>query len=972
MEFRPRNYTVEEESRSLDRVSVDTHPLSPPSPSHLQVDVVDHGKSDFYDPLRGSDANVMISLDNLREEDNNSAVNEADAELPTKEWTSFKKFLMQRFSGSKMVSISPMSDVIMKSGQVREKASTTMHLEELDDPQKFAEDGIKAISQQVYVSRLHELKDEINRSWQANDRVTSLMLAIKVARLLMDTSVLQFYPTLFVLATDVMDMVGEMVWQRIKQKAEFSEDGNVICSLPENFVAKDICVDAKETCSNWFFKIGSIRELLPRIYLELAILPCWRFLVDRPVDVIQRLVMMTRGIADPLASAYCRLYIAHCVQKLPQQDTGYLIICINDIKILLTRFLSAVESPDGKFSERSKSLISLMEPTIEYIVKCIVKDSYETRAANILVELGIGMKQTEFVGKLPCISIILHHFLKELPSELVSSNAVEIFQLIESSKDYSFDQCLNYRLLGFRISESRSQLDIVNAVVDKVIKVASEYNSLDEFLKVVDAYVDIILQNQMDNKLNIILDGIVKRACNEGIAEIELINLQSIFLKLLAHLKNLEDIFSLSHFIEILDMMHGSARSMVNMHILNMATRKGRIHDPTIVQFLFEVSQSLHDGMDHSNMKYDDSQQPARLISRFVTMIDALRLTMGRSWNAIWHSYLNVVGLLVASMTLRSSEGLQNNLLSSLCSNFLFYLQETLVHSSNRLAVKAMKDGENHTSYVKSCIAFSEVTIPSVPSCVKQLNLYLETAEVALLSGLVSHSDGLLDSAIFCLRTMDQMDDLRLPSDVDWILSFMRKLCSLLVLVPVLLWMLKACIALYFRTSFVILFSDFGCCWICCVEGNPQQGVTYILRSMLALINSQSWVSSRARTRVLCAVLSLAATLSQFDLPYHANHELVLGNDRLFYGDPIYSQELLSLSASVLQNLVDNIIQEPSRVARGSMALEACNCIASSFNLAQEVLPFVSKLMETAKSCLSSNDKYLQSTIKFVDKFSGT
>lgn len=45
--------------------------------------------------------------------------------------------------------------------------------------------------------------------------------------------------------------------------------------------------------------------------------------------------------------------------------------------------------------------------------------------------------------------------------------------------------------------------------------------------------------------MNIILDGIVKRACNEGIAEIELINLQSIFLKLLAHLKNLEDIFSL-------------------------------------------------------------------------------------------------------------------------------------------------------------------------------------------------------------------------------------------------------------------------------------------------------------------------------------------------------------------------------------------------------------------------------------------
>ncbi|KAH7842024.1 hypothetical protein Vadar_000616 [Vaccinium darrowii] len=911
MEFRPRNYTSEEESHSLPRAPADTHPLSPPSPSLLQVDVVDHGKNEFYDPLRGSDANVMVSLDDLQDEYKSSAVNEADFELPTKGWTSFKKFLMQRFSGSKMVSISPMSDVIMKSGQVREKASTTMHLEELDDPQKFAEDGIKVISQQVYVSRLHELKDEINRAWQANDRVTSLALAIKVARLLMDTSVLQFYPTLFVLATDVMDMVGEMVWQRIKQKAEFSEDGNVICSLPENFEAKDICIDAKETCSNWFFKIGSIRELLPRIYLELAILPCWRFLVDCPVDVVQRLVMMTRGIADPLASAYCRLYIAHCAQKLPQQysETGYLIICINDIKNLLTRFLSAEESTDENFAERSKSLISLMEPTIEYIVKCIINDSNQTRAPNILVELGIGMKQTQLVGKLPCISIILHHFLKELPSELVSSNAMEIFQLIECSKDYSFDQCLNYRLLGFRISESRSQFDIINAVVDKVIEVASEYNTLDEFLKVVEAYIDIILQNQMDNKLNMIMDGIVKRACNEGIAENELISLQSIFLKLLAHFNNLEDIFTLSHFIEILDMMHGSARSMVNMHILNMATRKGRIHDPTIVQFLFEVSQSLHDVLDHSNMKNDDSQQPARLISRFVNMVD---------YGPELERHLAFL------LECRAAFGGIND------------LKETLVHSSNRLAVKAMKDGENHASFVKSCIAFSEVTIPSVPSCVKQLNLYLETVEVALLGGLVSHSDGLLDSAILCLQNMDQMDDLRLPSDVDGILSLMRKLCSLLVLVP----------------------------------GNPQQGVTHVLRNMLALISSQSWVSSRTRTRLLCTILSLAAALSQFELPYHGNPELVLGNDRLFFGDPTYLQELLSLSASTLQNLVDNIMQEPSLVARGRMALEACNCIASSFNLSPEVLPFVSKLMETAKSCLSSNDKYLQSTIKFVDKFS--
>lgn len=63
---------------------------------------------------------------------------------------------------------------------VYEKSSTSTHLEELEDPEKYAEEGVKVITRQEYVSRLHELKDEINRAWCANDRVTSLKLSIKV------------------------------------------------------------------------------------------------------------------------------------------------------------------------------------------------------------------------------------------------------------------------------------------------------------------------------------------------------------------------------------------------------------------------------------------------------------------------------------------------------------------------------------------------------------------------------------------------------------------------------------------------------------------------------------------------------------------------------------------------------------------------------------------------------------------------
>jgi hypothetical protein len=61
---------------------------------------------------------------------------------------------------------------------------------------------------------------------------------------------------------------------------------------------------------------------------------------------------------------------------------------------------------------------------------------------KVLVELGLGRNQVDLFGSLPCASIVLHQLLKELPAEIVTSNAVEILHIIERSNDYSFDQVL--------------------------------------------------------------------------------------------------------------------------------------------------------------------------------------------------------------------------------------------------------------------------------------------------------------------------------------------------------------------------------------------------------------------------------------------------------------------------------------------------------------------------------------------------
>ncbi|KAL9366902.1 hypothetical protein Peur_038101 [Populus x canadensis] len=904
MEFRRRDYSAEEQGHVLRRSRTDHHPLLPPSPSfHNQVVVEKNGNNDFFDPLRGLNAEDSTSAE---EKAANTTTN-SNSQVSSKEWTSFKRFLMQKFPVSKMISIASMPDVIIKSSTSFRKSSESSHLEEVDDPQRISQEDVKVITGQEYVSRLHELKDEINRAWHAEDRVTALKLTIKVAKLLMDTSVLQFYPTLFVLATDVLDMLGDMVWKRIQQKAEFSEDGTFLCSLPENFKASDICSDAKETCNNWFCKVGSIRELLPRIYLELAIFPCWRFLIDQPLDSLQRLVMMARGVVDPLASAYCRLYMAHCARKLPLSDIGHLVTCVNDTKILLMRHLSAKE--DGHFADKKRLLVSLMEPTIEYIMKCIFENTSQSQRQvdSVLLELGLGRNQEDLYGSSPGISFVLHHLLKELPTEVIRSNFVGILHLIECSQDHYFDQCLNYRLLGFRLSESRSKLDIVYSVVDKVIQAVAQYDRLDQYVTVVDAYMDIVLQNQMDNHLKTILEGISKRACHKEIHEDELESLKSILMKLLSHFTDLHDVLALDHFLEILDVMYGNPRSNINMHILSMATRTGYLHDLSTIQLLFEISQSLHDVIDFGSMKDDEYQQPLRLISRFVEMVD---------YGTEMERHLTFL------VECRGAFGIINE------------LKETLVHSSNCLAIKALKDGRKGLNFVKSCIAFSEVTIPSVLEHVVQFNLYIETAEVALLGGLVSHSDGLVVSAISCLECFDLTDGSRTSIDAGGMLSSIQKLCSLLVMFP----------------------------------GNPDQGITRFPNSILSLIYSKSWMTPRMKIRLFCGIILLLATLSQDKLPYYPYCAEIMGNDLLFFGDPSYIQEIAALSECVLQNLISFIEQEPPKAARGTMALEACNCIASSFVVCQDILEVCWKLIETARLCLRADDRYLQSTIKYLNE----
>lgn len=135
-------------------------------------------------------------------------------------WNSRRALILNKYTTSEKLTIATSflgAENIVRSQTSVEKVRH--RLEQLDDFQDIH--YMQNLTQQEYIGKINQLNSELISAWKTDQRVKSLKIAIQCSKLLADaTSVIQFYPSKFVLVTDILDSFGKLVYDRLKSKSE--------------------------------------------------------------------------------------------------------------------------------------------------------------------------------------------------------------------------------------------------------------------------------------------------------------------------------------------------------------------------------------------------------------------------------------------------------------------------------------------------------------------------------------------------------------------------------------------------------------------------------------------------------------------------------------------------------------------------------------------------------------------------------
>ncbi|KAH8294867.1 hypothetical protein KR018_003771, partial [Drosophila ironensis] len=816
-----KQQTVEKDSNPLSSALEGTDPLS-----------------QFARQEEERDEAINLSVEEFGQR---SKINDGDApeqKHNSLQWSARRLGILNRFTTNEKLSLSTSFLVLSGSSdgvnenikmQTLVADKTKYRLEQLDNFDDGSMCHMMGLTQQEYIQRFEQLKQELNQSWHSDQRVKALKIAIQCAKMLADTTVLQFYPSQYVLITDILDVFGKLVYDRLRTKALGSPGSSAVPMEGERETAR-------ETCQNWFYKIASIRELIPRLYLEISIFKCYEFLTSHREECDKQLLRMThqlRGIADPLVASYARCYLVR-MGVLLTPSNAYIRENFKDVFYIYPQIFRLV----ARFNLHpeiitASSYLQLYAPAFDYMLLCLALKSKQQCTSDILNEC----KELKHNGAM------LLSILNSFNSKFIALNAMDIINMINTSETPGITKSLLLRSLGTCVCKCAPLQERV-AFLKLAFKNINKQTDPNEYIYSVEPWATFVSQYCGIHEVNSLLGELNARMCLGNAYEKYYSQLHNILTRIMQNCRSIELLLVQPNLLPYLDLFHkDSIRIEVCKSILSFYKLNSEEYtcDAVVTNALMYIGKILNDSVNALTVD-DERRQISQLINVFIHKVQ-----FGRDLEQQLSFYVEARG------TFSNLDAVYGTLVQAACK----------LVTQNR---------SRSMGFVKACLAFCFITIPSIEAVQQQMDLYLLCGQMALRHLCLGQADACFEAALQLINDLPAatLDFKGKSRSLDqYLVSYLCNMLATLIVVP----------------------------------DSPEQGALYFLRLLLDVVDRHTFkTDTSARIHIYLQALDMLYVQSQEQFPYHIQG--VVSNDELYGHDPKFLVEVNNMCAQVVDSII--------------------------------------------------------------------
>lgn len=341
---------------------------------------------------------------------------------------------------------------------------------------------------------------------------------------------------------------------------------------------------------------------------------------------------------------------------------------------------------------------------------------------------------------------------------------------------------------------------------------------------------------------------------------------------ILTKINNYSNILNVDNFLYLLENFNADIKLNICHTILCQLVDSGeKITDPYLAFSLLKIGKYIHDSLEIETCILSDKnskmKEVAEILTSFIRKVD---------FGIDYENHLNF---------LTEARGIYTDI------DDVIELLISEVHRICNLTYKIVKGKHNKKTlrFCKVCIAYCQITIPSIKNYFSQLKQLLWTSQIALTNNLISECDSLIKNLLTVASKIinEEFNTRKVEkSEIEYLTSAFNNLISFLVVVP----------------------------------SNPESPFQLISAIMNIFTDDEKFVNkinypSRIKLKLVCYI-NLAKYLTtqlQYKLPYHINN--IDSNDEIFTSDENFKNEGYQILDSILTEVLNDISDFDSKLS---------------------------------------------------------